>query len=543
MSGKETKTFTREATGLVKDISLFSMFAYNVNSLTVALDVTLYLLILALIPGADATLAFVIGILTAIPFLLIIVFFTAAMPRSGGDYVFSSRVLNPFFGVVGSFSIWIVEILWLGIAAGWISSVYISGALTLLGQLVNSPGLISIGAAATDPSWVFVVGTLALLGIGATMVVGVRVHFTFQNILFIVGSLAAVAMIVLLAVSTHQQFVSSFNSHAAPYTNTSTPYDTIVPLAISQGFSVAPFSWYATLVALTSAWPAAAFAYFGTYSSGEMKRANDIKRQSIAMIGSMLFNVLLSLIIAVLVVRVAGSDFVGAAYYLGSFAPASWPYPVAPFLNVFIGMLTTNPVLSGFFALGWIAWGVAAVAILFMMLTRLPLAWSLDRVVPSSLADVSGRFHTPLKATLVVILVGEVFLYVFSQVAPATASIVSLAVTAVFVFTAFLFVSVAGIVFPYSSRSKQIFTTSPVSRYRVAGVPLISVLGAISTAVMVLLGYFFLTDAALGVNSPDALILIAAIIGGSAILYVVIRAVRKTQSIDIGYSFREIPPE
>lgn len=543
MSQAEKKTFTREATGLVKDISLFSMFAYNVNSLTVALDVTLYLLILALIPGADATLAFVIGILTSIPFLLIIVFFTSSMPRSGGDYIFSSRVLDPFFGVVGSFSIWIVEILWLGIAAGWISSVYISGALTLLGQLLGSPGLLAIGAAATNPTWVFVVGTLALLGIGATMVLGVRVHFTFQNVLFIIGSVAAVAMIVLLAVSTHQQFVSSFNSYASPYSNSSQPYNTVVPLADSQGFSTAPFSWYATLVALTSAWPAAAFAYFGTYSSGEMKRATDVKRQSIAMIGSMLFNILLSLIIAVLVVRVAGSDFVGAAYYLGSFAPSLWPYPVAPFLNVFIGMLTTNPILSAFFALGWIAWGVAAVAILFMMLTRLPLAWSLDRIVPASLADVSERFHTPVKATVIVILVGEAFLYIFSQVAPATASIVSLAVTAVFVFTAFLFVSVAGIVFPFGARSKQIFETSPSSRYKVGGVPLISVLGVISTAVMLLLGYFFLTDAALGVNSPTALLLIAAIIGGSAVLYAVIKTVRKSQKIDIGYLFREIPPE
>jgi amino acid transporter len=314
-----------------------------------------------------------------------------------------------------------------------------------------------------------------------------------------------------------------------------------VKIAGEQGFTTAPFSWYATLVGVTAASGSISFGYFSSYCSGEMKRASEISRQSSVMLGSMLFNGLLSVAIAALVVRVAGADFVGAAFYLGAVAPSSWPFPVAPFLNVFIAMLTNNVILNVIFAMGWMAWGIATTAILFLMLTRVLFAWSFDRLIPSFFASVNERFHTPIKATVLIIVLGEIFLYVFLQVAPAYAVYLTYGMTFTWVATAFLLVSIAAIVFPY--KAKDLYRASTASRYEIAKIPLISVMGVISTAFMLTLIYFFLTVSSLGVNSPSILMLWGATILVAALLYPAIFVIRKKQGIDLKMAFTSIPPE
>jgi APA family basic amino acid/polyamine antiporter len=537
------KVFVREATGLVKQVSLFSTFAYNVNAQTVGFLVTAYGAILASLQGANATASFLITMVFTIPFILVYVFFTSVMPRSGGDYVFVSRTLSPAVGFIESACFWIGEIVFLGISAGWVGSVYLSSAFSLVGNLISSSVLTSWGAAAATPTIDFVIGTVTLVGIGLTVIFGTRVHYAFQNILFIVGIIAAVVMIAVLATSTTAQFHASFNTHAAPYTNASDPYGSVIQVAQKQGFLAnAPSSLYLTFVGGTSAFSSVAFGYFSTYGSGEMKRANSIKRQSAAMIGSMLFNAGLGLIIVILLLRVAGSQFVSASYYLSVFSPSSFPYPVTPFLNLFVGMLTNNIALNIIMALGWIVWGIAIAAILFVMLTRVLFAWSYDRLVPSFFANVDDRFHGPVVATITVIVLGEAMLYLFGLYAPGTALfLVTFVLTALTVFTVFLVTPISAIIFPF--RKKQIYENSVARNYKIGKVPVMTIVGAITTGYMLLLIYFYLTVSSIGVNSPPVLETIGGVILLTGVIYGVIRLVRKMQSVPLDLAFKEIPPE
>ncbi len=537
-----SKVFVRDATGLVKQVSLFSTFAYNVNAQTVGFLVTAYGVILAFIPGADATLSFLITMVFAIPFILVYVFFTAVMPRSGGDYVFVSRTLFPGLGFIESACFWIGELIFLGISASWISSVYLSSAFSLVGNLVNSSFLTGLGVSATTSSVDFVIGTIALVGMGLTVILGTRVHFAFQNILFVIGIVAAVVMIAVLASATPSQFHASFNAHATAYTNASDPYSSVIQVAQKQGFASAPPNLFWALVGGTSAFSSVAFGYFSTYGAGEMKRASNVKRQSIAMIGSMLFNAALGLVIVVLLLRVAGTQFVSASYYLSFVSPSSFPYPVAPFLNLFVGMLTNNLAINIIMALGWIVWGIAIAAILFMMLTRVLFAWSYDRLIPSYFAKVDDRFHGPIVATVTVVVLGEIMLYVFGLFAPGTALfLVTFVLTALTVFTVFLLTPISAIIFPF--RKKEIYNNSVIRNYKIGGIPLMSIVGVITLAYMLLLSYFYLTISSLGVNSPAVLETIGGIILASAVAYGVIRLIRKKQSIPIDLAFKEIPPE
>jgi APA family basic amino acid/polyamine antiporter len=536
------KVFVREATGLVKQVSLFSTFAYNVNAQTVGFLVTSYGVILAFLPGADATVAFLITMAFAIPFILVYVFFTAVMPRSGGDYVFVSRSLSPAFGFVESACFWIVEIVFLGISAGWIGSVYMSSAFSLVGNLLNSRLLTNIGTLVATPNINFVIGTIVLVGIGLTLIFGTKVHFAFQNILFIVGVVAALVMIAVLAASTSSQFQASFNAHAASYTNSSDPYNYVISLAKDKGFTTAPVSLYMTMAGGTSALSSVAFGYFSTYGAGEMKRANSIRRQATAMIGSMLFNATLGLVIVVLLLRVAGTEFVSASYYLAYVSPSSFPYPVAPFLNLFVGMLTSNLALNIIMALGWIVWGIAISAILFVMLTRVLFAWSYDRLIPSFFAKVDDKFHGPLIATVTIIVLGEILLYVFGLAAPGTALfLVTFVLTALTSLTVFLVTPISAIIFPI--RKKEIYDKSIARNYRIGKIPIMSIVGAISTSYILLLIYYYLTISSIGVNSPPVLETIASIILACVAVYGVIKFVRRSQGVPLDLAFKEIPPE
>jgi hypothetical protein len=107
----------------------------------------------------------------------------------------------------------------------------------------------------------------------------------------------------------------------------------------------------------------------------------------------------------------------------------------------------------------------------------------------------------------------------------------------------YLFVSIAGIFFPY--RQRDTFEASPYNA-RVAGVPVVSIIGVLSLIGMALISYVLLNDqnsgTALAVNPERvALALIVPIIGFVA--YFIIKAIQRTRGVNIDLAYREIPPE
>ena len=107
----------------------------------------------------------------------------------------------------------------------------------------------------------------------------------------------------------------------------------------------------------------------------------------------------------------------------------------------------------------------------------------------------------------------------------------------------YLFVSVAGIFFPY--RQREAFEASPYNA-RVAGFPVMSLIGILSLIGMALMAYVLLNDQNSGtslVGNPErvALALIVPAIGFVA--YFVIKAVQRMRGVNIDLAYREIPPE
>src|SRR5437762_8159286 len=168
----QDSNFTRNATGLVREVSMWDALIMNTLGMNVAVGSVLLLQQApAIFPGGNLVLAVVIGtVIMAFTLLWVYSEFAAAMPRSGGDYVFVSRALHPFLGWLLSWSqgLWLI-FFWIGFNA-WFALIFaVPTALSTIsvatGQdvwmnganaLISSFSLFGI----TTQWWVLIFGTL-----------------------------------------------------------------------------------------------------------------------------------------------------------------------------------------------------------------------------------------------------------------------------------------------------------------------------------------------------------------------------------------------
>ncbi len=112
--------YARKSTGLVREGGAWSVLIYNINFVSIGL-MTLFavLLIPAFYPGGNMQLAFLICLIVVLPTSMVFAMFSAAMPRSGGDYVYVSRVLGPSWGMMSNWNQTVWWILYGGVPSAF----------------------------------------------------------------------------------------------------------------------------------------------------------------------------------------------------------------------------------------------------------------------------------------------------------------------------------------------------------------------------------------------------------------------------------------
>ena len=105
----------------------------------------------------------------------------------------------------------------------------------------------------------------------------------------------------------------------------------------------------------------------------------------------------------------------------------------------------------------------------------------------------------------------------------------------------FVGTALAGALLPF--RAKALYEASPGSAYKVAGIPLVTIVGSIGAVAGVWFLYLFLTSAELGLTSDLAYYVVAGILLFSLGWYLVTKYVRRSRGINVDYAFKEIPPE
>ena len=524
----ERKLFVREATGLVKQIGAFDSFAMNFAVLNVGIGVVqLFIFAGVAYPGSDVILGMTIGLIPVIFWGIAYAFMSIATPRTGGDYVWISRVLGGPVGFMASWVGLITLLAIIGINANLLSSFYLAPMLLLLGRLTGSPSLEALGASIATPQMIFVLGFLVIIIVGAIAALGLKYAMGLQRILLAIGMIGTLAIIALFFASSTSQFSQLFDAHALQY---GLSYQKAIDEAKNAGF-VPAFTLSATVMTL----PYVSLIYggfqFNVYAGSETKNVS--RTQPIAILGCLLIGWLLFTVLGLGAYHAFGAEFLGAIGYLATYDPSKYTLPLVPTLSYFAGILANNTALTALIEVSFLAWILIIQIPYFVLVPRLMFALAFDRVFPTKIAEVSDKYHTPIIATLVTIGAAVVGLYLFTFTTVfALLSNITLALTIIW-----FLAGLAAILFPY--RRRQIFDNSPaLVRTKVAGVPLLTISGIITAAFMAIATIFAWIPSPLLNN-----LVIVGLFASGLVLYFIIRHVQLRRGIDLAYLYKEIPPE
>src|SRR5260370_13479331 len=290
--------FLRNATGLLREVSLLDAFIMNTFGMNIAVGaVFLFFKAPAFFPNGNMLVAVIIGtLLMAFTLLCVYSTFAAAMPRSGGDYVYVSRALYSFFGWLLGWSegMWLI-FFWIGFNAWFALTFAVPIALTTIGAVTGQSGWIDFSnnllasfsiLGITTQWWVLLVGLLINIGFAVLLILGGQSFWRWQKVFFLfAGGSIVLAFILLLFDGGNIQ--NAWNTFAAH--NKGLAFNQVIPTAVKNGY-VLPggFSWSDTLLMLPWVFFVVGYAQGSAQIGGEVKRA--ARNQYLAMVGGVLLN-------------------------------------------------------------------------------------------------------------------------------------------------------------------------------------------------------------------------------------------------------------
>jgi APA family basic amino acid/polyamine antiporter len=521
----------------VKQFSALDSFILNNGILNVLVGTPIaFTIALFLFPGMDLGLSMVVGFLASIPFALMYIQMTAAMPRSGGDYAWVTRTLNPALGFMNSWALVVVSIYGPMISVEYTFSQYfLSTQFGILGALTNNPALTQLGTRMSDPTVSFIVASIILAVMAVITAVGIRaVRLTFY-ILFAIMIVGVVAIMALFAVTPNSAFAAAFDTYSA---GLGTTYQGLIDTAKGAGW----VPTYNPIPAAIAALPVTLLMYGGftyiVYLGGEVKRSD--RTLLISIFGTLIIGLVMWAGSGYLLTQAAGYDFLNAGAYLSFSAPQANPMKVPIAYSLFVSILAVgNPALYWTIFAGFVVSYLIFAPSYYLVITRAVFAWSFDRLAPSVIADVNETYHTPIKAIILTFIAGEIacLAWAFQPVVFSWFN-TTLAWTALWIIP-----GISAMVFPFRKRS--IYKSSPsIVTKEVAGIPVVSICGLLVVIIFTwALVYGYLNPAFSGPTMPIAIAVTAGIFISGLVYFYVAKAIRKNQGIDLNMIFQSIPPE
>ncbi|HYW00602.1 MAG TPA: amino acid permease [Candidatus Acidoferrum sp.] len=533
--------FLRDATGLVKEATAFDIFQFNTVSVCGAQMVPPWILLVPFI-GAPLGATFLMVTVGALAIGAMYYILAISMPRSGGDYVFGSRLLHPlagiFAGVMSGVLLGIVNGAW-G-ATTWVP-VGLSPLFTYLGAVWNNQSLLTMATTVTNPIYYGTLAVIVTVGFAALLILGgMRKYFVVQNVLCVLSIITQFVIIGVLAVTDRNTFTQALNSFLTTF---SLGHDQIISTAQSLGWtSPAAVSLALALQAGPAVYGSMFWVEFSTSLGGEIKQVR--RSQLIGIVGCLLFWTVLTYVTFFLMVNMVGYEFISAHDYLILAAPQGLgSLPAVPPYLLYVMVAGRNPLLATLVAIGLIAGTIPTVAWALILFSRSIFAMSFDRVLPSTLGEVSDRFHTPIKTLVIGAFI--MLVWVVATILPQAASFASyfgVAQGFLLVIT-FIVIGLGAMLFPYIRKELYETACPQVLRRKILGLPVISLLGLIVFIYNLQDAYFLMDFPQYYGITP---IFLGTLVGAGIFAvgaYFVAKAYRKKQGLDIAYLFKTLPPE
>jgi amino acid transporter len=536
-----SSAFSRKTSGLIRQASLLDTFIYNSSASSFAGVLGNYAFAVTFTSGGDILSALPL-VLLAFSIAIVYAMLVSTFPRSGGDYVFNSRVLHPSLGFGFNFSLVFWQMFFLAFNFYLISFYGLGPGLHVIGYLLGNQSIINVGLALMTPLVAFLVGSALNVVFTLLALSGTKRMLIVNNAIWLIMIAGIAVALVSLALVGNQGFVGIFNTfmhnYGGQYGSTANPYQSIIDAANQGGYTTPPltFDWPLLALATNAVW----WTFYSAYIAGEVKEAGSVKRNLVSMAGAGLFNLLFLALLFYYAFRTIGYNFLASVSYLATYNPQGLPWSNAlEMITAFFGLVTQNPVLAALAVLGMaLAGTLIYTVVIYLQISRNIFAWSMDRLMPAKLSEVSPRFHTPTYTNLAIFLISEAFLVIVAIFPDA--------------FWTFLFSTIIGPAFscmflpgitaallPY--RRRDIYEASPIKR-EVLGIPLITIFGVMEATFVVAIAYIFIAYPQFGISTPYALFLNFGMIFVGFVIYWIIRYIRARQGVDIDLAFREIPP-
>lgn len=540
----EKKVFVRKSSGLVREFATRDAFMWNALTMGI-LTGAIWMVSTSLyaFPNANLVLGIALTAIWGLAMWVVYVLLVTAMPRTGGDYIYESRILNSAVGFIfpmGAFIVWCIY--WVIFSGITFADFGINPFLTTIALRTESQSLLNLADWFMSSNGAVITALILLFLAAAGLILPVRHYVKMQWVLMGSAIVSLIAIIGVLLSVDHNTFVANFNAWVQQFGATGNYYQYVIDTAKAQGFNPNPgFSWYDTLGVLPVTWFLLAWAFWSVAQASEVKNAENVKQQFYMIAGAGLFTALVWIIMAVVTVQVVGQEFVGSLAFLSSDHPDLLVTNISPYTSLFatIARPGFDVVLTFVLLIGILCSSYQINYNTLFVPVRYMLAGSFDRVYPESLSEVHPKYHTPVKAVITATVIGVILIGIWRFVpglenaSPAG----SFAQQAPLLLTC-----LAGALFPYLKKTKAAYEASPGSKYKVAGIPLITICGALGIALILLIIGYWVTEPRLGLANPSALTFVVGVYAFFAIYYYVAKAYRKRQGIDISQAYDELPP-
>lgn len=536
-SDEGSDVFLRDSSGVVRNVTGGDTFIYNVALINIGIG-TAFMLLLgpAFYQSANMWVATLITGVFCIIQTLAYYSFSVTMPRSGGHYTFISRALHPAVGFTLSLSMVVWLMATVASAATYLSTIGLTPVFQVYGEILGSELLLSWASALSPPAGTFIAGTIPTLIVGTIMIwvmvfvisLGTRAVFRIYWVAMITAILGSIAMAWVFFTTPQQEFISIFNNYAE------VSYSGLIETAKAEGWSNQPDKLSSTLAFMVWPFYPLAFSILTSSFAGEIKNVE--RSQLYGMAGPVAVSAFIMALIVFGAVRMMGYEFIAAAGYTFYVVPEQ-AMEILPWNSVFAAIATNNPVLTFLVLVGGFMWSWSWIPGSLIFASRIMLAWSIDRVVPKSIGQVSTKYNSPFIAVIVAGIIAEFWLVAFTFVPVSRALVAIAAIT----FT-FATIGLSAAVFPY--RRPEMYQNSPISEWEVAGIPFMTIVGVVTFVYMVGMLYFFFTDPLVGATTTSSLVAVIGVFAAGFIIFYGMKYYRlKYQGIDLEKAYEEIPIE
>lgn len=205
--------FRRSSSGLTRQFGALDVLIYNVawSMLLIPGIAYLYAWGYFAFPNGNLALSILLIAVWATPMFIAYSMLASSMPRSGGDYVWQSRILHGSVGFVTMMIMAFSLFIWITLNGWWVTSFSTSPMFTALGVQTGNQSLINFGTWLGTPTGIFA-GTVAVnLVVFLMFLPGITPGLKAGRYGFIFVVIAMATLTIVMAITSNSSFVSAYN--------------------------------------------------------------------------------------------------------------------------------------------------------------------------------------------------------------------------------------------------------------------------------------------------------------------------------------------